>query len=217
MLILICCNLYAQDDSAHFTKGVLLFQEGKYSDCTTELDKIKKVGRVISFGTYYDSIINFFLTNIEVIRNDEICYRNIKLYNDIYLKSEKLNIELLALLNTNNELVTEDKKKKDLFIEDKRQLMEGEAQNLKNYYESIINGKSFNKIGDILYDENFRRSYATGSVTITRYTKNYDYVWDTGGEGKIMFTIDVWYSYGYGNLYYDIYYDLYVNGKYFWH
>lgn len=201
----------------YFSKGKKLFELKKYPDCTTEFDKIKVTGNVPAYGIYYDSIVNFFLSNIETMKNDDLCFRNIKLYNDIYLRSEKLSYELETMLNAKNELLDEEAKKKNEFIEEKRPYLELEAENYKSYYAKKINGKNYNQIGDILYEENFTRSYARGSVSITRYTKTYEYLWENGIKGTVKLIIDVWYSYGYGNLYSDMYYDLTVWDKIFWH
>lgn len=212
-----CNETISQTDSIFFANGVNYFIDGNYAKCTEEFDKIKKVGRLISFGMYYDSIVNFFLSNKEIIKNNESCYKNIKFYNDIFLKSEILTNELQSFLNANGELLTEEKQKKDELTEYNRIKLINEGENYKSYYQNKIDNKDYNKIGDILYYEEFKRQYVTGNVITTKYTKNYDYELDGGQIGRIMFTIDVWYTYGYGDLYYKIYYDLIIDDKYYWH
>lgn len=75
------------------------------------------------------------------------------------------------------------------------------------YYHKIIKGKSSNKIADILYDEGFSRSYSNeGSNFYTIYSNRWSF--DNGDYYSI--TINTWFSYGYGNLYYDIDYSAYL-------
>jgi|SRR4030095_2215944 len=94
-----------------------------------------------------------------------------------------------------------------------KEFLESQAQQLIVYYEPKISGKSYNAAADYLYDEGFGRGYITGSVTKTDFFKSFCYndsyqpVEYPNGY-CIKLHIYLWYSYGYGNLYYSFDYDL---------
>jgi hypothetical protein len=80
-------------------------------------------------------------------------------------------------------------------------------------YSAKCEGKSDNKIADMLYNEGFSRTFdASGSVIKSIYTLSYLYDNNTKGKGKDNLTIRVstWYSYGYGSLYYSVDFDIYL-------
>lgn len=84
-----------------------------------------------------------------------------------------------------------------------------DAELLYTSYKNKIDGKSENIIADILYDDGFSRTYdLSGSVFKDVYQLSWLY--DTGGNEKdrLTFIICLWYSYGYGRLFYSIEYNI---------
>lgn len=79
------------------------------------------------------------------------------------------------------------------------------AEESATYYKTQINGKSHNRIADYLYEEGFHRTFSTeGSVFTEIFTL--DFILDLITKSYYTIVIKLWYSYGYGNLYYDVSY-----------
>lgn len=89
-----------------------------------------------------------------------------------------------------------------------------------SYYQNKINGKTYNKISDILYEEGFKRDYYTSSSGnfITRFRLTYNF--DTPEDEKYLYSKDyitieicLWHSFGYGKLIYSVDYIIQVDKK----
>lgn len=90
----------------------------------------------------------------------------------------------------------------------------GDAEESVSQYRKNIEGKSYNKIADYLYDEGFSRSYSTGgSVLKEIFSITYTYGDIPQSDKSYQINISLWHSYGYGKLFYSIDYSIYLLGK----
>lgn len=114
-----------------------------------------------------------------------------------------------------NEIKERNKKSDAEFVEKLKQIVIKDIGESISYYDKKIKGKSRNKIADFLYEENFSHDYFTGGTLGEEFSGDFTY---TGYEQSDMFyriTISLWYSYGYGNLYYKINADYKVKGVWY--
>jgi len=125
------------------------------------------------------------------------------------LDYNKLDFKEKELIKDTEHKENENKLKE---IEQSKDIIISEAQNKKEHYENMISGQSHNSIADFLYQEGFSRNFSnSGSIFKEIFEKTF---YDENNS-FYRITIEMWYSYGYGNLYYDVYYSYYINDNYF--
>lgn len=93
-------------------------------------------------------------------------------------------------------------------------LMMKEAYENASIYEKKIKGKSRNKIADYLDQEGFDHEYYSGRHYGEKFTIHYRYGDLKYNEKSYDIIIYMYYSYGYGNLYYEINYNFYFKDWY---
>jgi hypothetical protein len=91
-----------------------------------------------------------------------------------------------------------------------------DARESVSYYTNKIEGKSYSKIADILYDEGFSRSFSSsGSVLKEIFSITYTYGDIPYTDKSYTINIALWHSYGYGKSFYSIDYSIYLLGKWY--
>jgi len=138
-------------------------------------------------------------------------------YDDLPYKKEELENE--ALRKEKEASRIEKLEKEEIKLNQSeliRETLIREAEQTTEYYRNKINGKSHNKIADYLYHEGFSRDFSSsGSVIKEIFTLRYIYENYSQFDMSYQIKIAMWYSYGYGDLYFDVSYNYYIFGKFY--
>lgn len=84
-----------------------------------------------------------------------------------------------------------------------------------SYYQKKLSGKTRNKIADILYHDGFSHDYFTGGTLGEKFELTFTYDGVPFYTKSFTIAVHMWYSYGFGNLYYEVGYHCYFDGKYY--
>lgn len=203
-----------------YRRGKELFFEGKYSVALNYFTHL--IRRKTKFS---DSVRTFLGQNLNSIIVTESNIEDVKILSKFLEELHIANYELEAkadsiILAFENERIhseqRRDEKKEILNLQYEEMLYDYQllAYDLMIYYADLISNKTYNQIADIMYDEGFRRRYFESTTVGVHYIKTYSYYnndYDlsehriTSDDDEITLYVDVWYSYGFGQLYTDIY------------
>lgn len=176
---------------------------------------------------YKDSIRTFYSKNLDfAIQNGQYIWAKdiARIYG---IQNNELN-RLLDSIQLAKKIEEEEKIREKEIEKGLKEAVYNEAvgkiesyvNDLYYYYNDKLSGKSRNSMADFLYYEGFSRDIRVGSTLIEEFIKFY-YFDKNGnilemvhsGEFYCILNIDVWYSYGYGNLYYSVDYSIVDNNS----